>query len=248
MRRMRHLKPREIQGCQLALDASIATSLYDATTGGSLVAADGAVARWEDQSGNALHLTQATSGNRPLRRVGGINTGAVEFDGSNDVLHASLNISGASGVTALVVAQRASTASGVKIGFGNVSGFSTMGVTYGSGVSTNVAAMWGRRLTSDTRTDKNDVAETTARVYCGATDYSVFNATKNARAYGTDVWSGTAGTSGATDTILCGASTTIGGNPMDVSFGLAALWTRHIGAYAMSRMAGASMRKWRISG
>ena len=50
MRRMRHLKPREIQGCQLALDASIPTSLYDATSGGSLVAADGVVRRWEDQS------------------------------------------------------------------------------------------------------------------------------------------------------------------------------------------------------
>ena len=69
MRRMRHLKPREIQGCQLALDASIATSLYDATSGGSLVAANGAVARWEDQSGNARHVTQSTLGNRPLRRI-----------------------------------------------------------------------------------------------------------------------------------------------------------------------------------
>jgi len=87
MRRMRHLKPREIQGCQLALDASIATSLYDATSGGSLVAADGAVARWEDQSGNARHMTQATSGNSPLRRVAGLNSQpALDFDGTDDRL------------------------------------------------------------------------------------------------------------------------------------------------------------------
>jgi len=98
MRRMRHLKPREIQGCQLALDASIPSSLYDATSGGSLVAADGAVARWEDQSGNARHATQGTSGNRPLRRVapvGGLD--AVEFDGSDDRL--SYTLTGASAWT-----------------------------------------------------------------------------------------------------------------------------------------------------
>jgi hypothetical protein len=84
---MRHLKPREIQGCQLALDASIPTSLYDATSGGSLVAANGAVARWEDQSGNAYHVTQSTGANQPLRRVAqksGLD--AIQFDNSNDRL------------------------------------------------------------------------------------------------------------------------------------------------------------------
>lgn len=77
MRRMRHLKPREIQGCSLALDASIPSSLYDATSGGSLVAADGEVLRWEDQSGNARHVTQSTANRKPLRRVasrGGMDT------------------------------------------------------------------------------------------------------------------------------------------------------------------------------
>ncbi len=40
--------------------------LYDATSGGSVVTADEAlIARWEDQSGNARHLTQGTSGSRP---------------------------------------------------------------------------------------------------------------------------------------------------------------------------------------
>ena len=87
MRRMRHLKPREIQGCQLALDASIPTSLYDATSGGSLVAADGAVARWEDQSGNARHATQGTGSLRPLRKVAISNGGdAISFDGVDDYL------------------------------------------------------------------------------------------------------------------------------------------------------------------
>lgn len=42
-----------------------AQDLYDATSGGSAVVAGAAIARWEDQSGNARHLTQGTSGNRP---------------------------------------------------------------------------------------------------------------------------------------------------------------------------------------
>ena len=58
-----------ITGLQLWLDASDASTLFDATTGGSLVAADGGVARWEDKSGNARHATQATSGSRPLRKT-----------------------------------------------------------------------------------------------------------------------------------------------------------------------------------
>ncbi len=87
MRRMRHLKPREIQGCQLALDASIATSLYDATSGGSLVAADGAVARWEDQSGSGYHVTQATGTKQPLRRVANrAGLDALQFDNTDDRL------------------------------------------------------------------------------------------------------------------------------------------------------------------
>ena len=61
--------PASVTGLQLWLDASSADTLYDATTGGSLVAADGGVARWEDKSGNGRHATQATSGNRPLRKT-----------------------------------------------------------------------------------------------------------------------------------------------------------------------------------
>ena len=69
----------------LWLDASDALTLYDATTGGSLVLADGVVARWEDKSGNARHATQATLANRPLRKVS-IQNGkdAIRFDGFND--------------------------------------------------------------------------------------------------------------------------------------------------------------------
>jgi hypothetical protein len=72
---------------QLWLDASDANTLYDATTGGSLVAADGGVARWQDISGNARHVTQGTSSARPVRKTG-IQNGlaVVRFDGSDDFI------------------------------------------------------------------------------------------------------------------------------------------------------------------
>jgi hypothetical protein len=81
------LLPTQVPGLQLWLDASDASTLYDATTGGSLVAADGAVARWQDKSGNSRHATQATAGARPLRRAAQLNgLDGLEFDGSDDTL------------------------------------------------------------------------------------------------------------------------------------------------------------------
>ena len=74
-------------GLQLWLDADDSTTLYDATTGGSLVAADGGVARWEDKSGNARHMTQGTAGSRPTRKTaiqGGLDV--LRFDGSADFM------------------------------------------------------------------------------------------------------------------------------------------------------------------
>jgi len=80
-RRMRHLKPREIQGCSFAVDSTVASSLYNATTGGDLVAANGTVARWEDQSGNGRHVTQATENLKFIRKV--------SSQGGSDVLQMS---------------------------------------------------------------------------------------------------------------------------------------------------------------
>jgi len=71
----------------LWLDASDASTLWDSTTGGALVAADGSVARWEDKSGNGRHATQGTAVSRPQRKAA-IQNGrdVVRFDGSNDYL------------------------------------------------------------------------------------------------------------------------------------------------------------------
>jgi hypothetical protein len=76
----------------LWLDASDASTLFDATSGGSLVAADGAVARWEDKSGNSRHATQSGSTARPLRKTSIINgKDVLRFDGSNDWMESGTN-------------------------------------------------------------------------------------------------------------------------------------------------------------
>lgn len=61
--------PAQLSTLAAWYDASDATQLFDATSGGSLVAADGTVARIEDKSGNAFHLTQAAAGARPTRKT-----------------------------------------------------------------------------------------------------------------------------------------------------------------------------------
>jgi len=72
----------------LWLDAADGSYLYDATSGGSLVAPNGAVARWEDRSGNSRHGTQSTIGFRPTYKTSILNgLGCVRWDGSNDMLN-----------------------------------------------------------------------------------------------------------------------------------------------------------------
>jgi hypothetical protein len=60
--------PASYSNLTLWLDASDSSTLYDATTGGSLVAHEGQIARWQDKSGNNYHFTQSSAANRPIRR------------------------------------------------------------------------------------------------------------------------------------------------------------------------------------
>jgi hypothetical protein len=100
--------PETISGLQIWLDSSDASTLYNATTGGSLVAADGAVARWEDKSGNGRHATQATSGSRPLRKANQRNSlDAIEFNGTSHFLDFSSELSFTQ-YTAFAVVKRSS--------------------------------------------------------------------------------------------------------------------------------------------
>lgn len=92
------------------LDASDNTTLFDATTGGSNVAASGAVARWEDKSGNANHVTQSTANNRPTLLAADLNSlDGLDFDGTNDSLGTSTAVANAP-LTVFVVAKPDTTA------------------------------------------------------------------------------------------------------------------------------------------
>ena len=64
------------------LDGSDVATFFDATSGGANVPPDGAIARWEDKSGNGNHATQATAIRRPLRKTSIINgRPVVQFNG-----------------------------------------------------------------------------------------------------------------------------------------------------------------------
>jgi hypothetical protein len=107
------VNPSSIAGLQLWLDASDATTLFNATSGGSLVAADGGVARWEDKSGNARHATQSTSANRPARKTavqGGLDV--LRFDGTDDFLQGSSTPGSGNARTVFVVSKSANTSGG----------------------------------------------------------------------------------------------------------------------------------------
>lgn len=82
--------PLQISGLQCWLDANDAGTLYNASTGGSLVAANGGVARWEDKSSNSNHATDVVDGSgatistqRPTRVATAQNgLDAINFDGA----------------------------------------------------------------------------------------------------------------------------------------------------------------------
>jgi hypothetical protein len=111
--------PAQISGLAAWFDASDASTLYDSTTGGSLVANDGSVARWVDKSGSSNHALQATSGSRPARRSAGLGgLPSVQFvaDSADNgdwlgIAHTS-SLNGPSGLTIFMVASTSEQGSG----------------------------------------------------------------------------------------------------------------------------------------
>jgi len=109
--------PTDVSGIQLWLDGADASTMYDATSGGSLVAADGGVARWEDKSGNGKHATQSTSSRRPTRKASLINgRDTLQFDGTEDQFSVNGNVFefGSADFAVFAVA-RSNTASGADV-------------------------------------------------------------------------------------------------------------------------------------
>ena len=100
--------PSTIAGLQLWLDAADPATLYDATSGGSLVAADGSVRRWEDKSGNARHASELTYG--PTRKTSQQNGySALLFNGSSTFLAGSSTPSTGNVRTAFAITKSANT-------------------------------------------------------------------------------------------------------------------------------------------
>jgi len=120
--------PLSIAGCRSWHDWSDASTQYDATSGGSLVAADGAVARLEDKSGNGWHLINATPTQRPLRKTGiqnGLDCGL--FDGTDDRLRTSSDCpeTGNAEFSVFIVSKKLTSTKGPLFGWGTVA--STLG-------------------------------------------------------------------------------------------------------------------------
>jgi hypothetical protein len=102
------------------VDASDASTLYDATTGGSLVSDGGLVARIEDKSGNARHATQGTSGKRPLRIASAVfGNGAMDVAANDDYLSfGDLGNFGATDFAVLAAVNPTTSSSNVFLGKG----------------------------------------------------------------------------------------------------------------------------------
>jgi hypothetical protein len=125
--------PNAVAGLQLWYDASDATTLYNATSGGSLSGTNGDVLRIEDKSGNARHAT-AVSGHKTIRRVSVVNSKDVLDVGYANTGGGSIfNI--ASSTTLSFLMQTTSTVFAV-FNFGIPSSAGTPQVILGSGATT----------------------------------------------------------------------------------------------------------------
>lgn len=134
---------------QLWLDASDTATLFDATSGGSFPGVSGAVARWEDKSGNGYHVTQTDSARRPLVSA----SSGLTFDGTNDNLtRVSLPLLRNVGAGTFVVVARSDNPANQRVactvGNNNMASNAVRGGILESITSLRMRAA-GRRLDSD---------------------------------------------------------------------------------------------------
>jgi len=90
--------------------ADITTALWlDAADASTITESGGAVSQWDDKSGNARHLSQATAANQPTYLSTGLNSlPTINFDGTGEFLkNASYEPTGA--VTCFFAAERTSS-------------------------------------------------------------------------------------------------------------------------------------------
>lgn len=208
--------PLSLSGLAAWYDASDATTMFDAVSGGSQVAANGTVARWQDKSGNANHLTQSVLNNRPLRKTNSIGTkDTVELDGTDDYLSLTTPLSSAA-YTAFVVAKKVPDFSfpnsyGLFLLFANSA--ATFPVLMGD--SFDVGGMYSARWS--TSGNRFRVGYTTSRV---VTTYSAVQVTARSATPNTQHWKdGAARTVVGYDDFSANADFNVCGGPWNGGFG-----------------------------
>lgn len=99
----------------LWLDASVSSSLYNATSGGSLAGSGAQVLRWEDQSGNGNHVTGIDGPTRSVASVNGRDSLAFS---SKLLSRTSLNLSTATQASLFAVIRFATSGNQIAVAFG----------------------------------------------------------------------------------------------------------------------------------
>jgi hypothetical protein len=98
--------PTQISNCQVWLDASDTTSLFQLSGGTTAVAANlDPVGYWGDKSGNTRHFTNI-GGSATTRPTWVSSLSSLRFDGSNDYLSSFFNITYTAQTVFVVVSQR----------------------------------------------------------------------------------------------------------------------------------------------
>jgi hypothetical protein len=152
-------------GLQLWLDAADSGTLFDATTGGSLVAADGTVKRWEDKSGNARHATEATNGpTRKLAIQGGKDV--LRFNGTTQFLQGSSTPTSGNVRTVFLVAKSDTSAGGETFQIGTRPGNSWAGFIVRCTYSSPTSFIGGDITTNNLTIANTQLAITSAFSAC----------------------------------------------------------------------------------
>lgn len=116
--------------------AQITTALWlDANDSGTITESTGAVDQWSDKSGNARHAT-ASATTRPIVTAAGLNgKNVITFDGTNDVLTATLStgLSSSFAVFAVVIPLRNQAIEGYVVS--EVASYSNYWFAFGRGGS-----------------------------------------------------------------------------------------------------------------
>lgn len=105
-----------VGGAKIWLDSTDGDTLFDATSGGSSVAYDGLIARWENKIKGGGDFTQSNSDLRPIRKESVVGSlGSVVFN--NDFMEFSGTLSLTSGFSTYFVQKRVSNNGGSLLGW-----------------------------------------------------------------------------------------------------------------------------------